>query len=62
VMDTDIIWSNIGYLSDNALVGYHKIFLFNHKIASKLSRLINILYEDNLKFPHKNGEVKYLLC
>jgi hypothetical protein len=43
VTDTDIIWSDIEYLSDNALVGYHKIFLFDHEIASKLSRLINIL-------------------
>jgi hypothetical protein len=43
VTNTDIIRSNIGYLSDNALVGYHKIFLFDHGIASKLSRLINIL-------------------
>jgi hypothetical protein len=43
VTDTDIIWSDIRYLSDNALVGYHKIFLFDHEIASKLSRLINIL-------------------
>jgi hypothetical protein len=47
VTDTDIIWSDIGYLSDNALVGYHKIFLFDHEM------------EDNLKFPHKNGKVKY---
>jgi hypothetical protein len=31
----------IGYLSDNALIGYHKIFLFDHEIASKLI-LINI--------------------
>jgi hypothetical protein len=43
VTDTDIIWSDIGYLSDNTLIGYHKIFLFDHKIAIKLSRLINIL-------------------
>jgi hypothetical protein len=59
VTDTDIIWSDIGYFSNNALIGYHKIFLFDHKIASKLSRLINILKKDNLKFPHKNGKVKY---
>jgi hypothetical protein len=32
VTDTDIIWSDIGYLSDNVLVGYHKIFLFDHEI------------------------------
>jgi hypothetical protein len=43
VTDMDIIWSDIGYLSDIALVGYHKIFLFDHEFASKLSRLINIL-------------------
>jgi hypothetical protein len=43
VTDTDIIWSDIRYLSDNALIGYHKIFFFDHEIASKLSRLINIL-------------------
>jgi hypothetical protein len=39
----DIIWLDIGYLSDNALIGYHRIFLFDHEIANKLSRLINIL-------------------
>jgi hypothetical protein len=43
VTNTDIVWSDIKYLSDNALTGYHKIFLFDHEIASKLSRLINIL-------------------
>jgi hypothetical protein len=42
VTDTDIILSNIRYLSDNALIGYRKIFLFDHEIASKLSILINI--------------------
>jgi hypothetical protein len=61
VTNTDIIWSDIRYFSDNALIGYHKTFLFDHEIASKLSILINILKEDNLKFPHKNknGKVKY---
>jgi hypothetical protein len=54
VTDTDIIWSDIRYLSDNTLIAYHKIFLFDHEIANKLSRLINNLQEDNLKFPHKN--------
>jgi hypothetical protein len=43
VTDTDIILLDIGYLSDNALISYHKIFLFDHEIASKLSKLINIL-------------------
>jgi hypothetical protein len=42
VTDMDIISSDIEYLSDNALIGYHKIFLFDHQIASKLSILINI--------------------
>jgi hypothetical protein len=42
VTDTNIILSNIGYLSDNALIGYHKLFLFDNEIASKLSILINI--------------------
>jgi hypothetical protein len=43
VIDIDIIWSDVGYLSDNALIAYHKIFLFNHEIANKLSRIIKIL-------------------
>ena len=51
--DTDIIWSDMEYLSDNALIAYHKIFLFDHEIASKLILI------DNLKFPRKNGKVKY---
>jgi hypothetical protein len=32
VTDTDIIWSDIGYLSDNALIVYHKIFLFDYEL------------------------------
>jgi hypothetical protein len=31
------------YKKDNALLAYHKIFLFDHEISKKLSRLINIL-------------------
>jgi hypothetical protein len=42
-MDIDIIWSDIRYLSDNALIVYHKIFFFDHEIAKKIIRLINIL-------------------